>query len=667
MRTLEYVITLASDGEPGSGFGGVYLDQLVPRDTRGQPVLRGTHLKGLIRENLEGIATALGWEEPGRNAINVTLGRGGEDHDAGTVSSTYFEDAVITTEMSESLLRIFRTAVDEEGKARTGTMRGTEAIPVGTSFRGKVHIFDDTPVVALLAALGLRSLTRIGHSRQRGAGTCWIEIDRDKRQPGELLSELTPLIRDFSIAEDTQAPRTEYRASTTQDSPPTTWYRLEFVAQSSICCPEVPGRGGINVIRSGPRIPASAVMGAILTVISRKDAAYATTLLSDENTRFWPLLPVPAGATVDTTPTWSSLTLRKAKEGGDQGRLFADSLLAPGDPGIRWKGCEGIILGQTGGHRTLWHPVDIPREMTAHVVPADHNLYVVEAIAPLTWKGILALPERAANILKRQLDEQSHVVLGKSRGVRGLGTLRIEPIDGSAPEFQWAEATPALIAQSPVEIPDDLLSTEDAGTALCELAKRQWHDQVPQQGSALAGCRFGWNRRQLGDQLDKGFGRLRARRVFFPGAVIRFDRPLEPEQLQNMLLRGLGDGRERGFGAFLPHPGLPDNRFPTNIPLAKLASKYRQGIESGLNLTEHRASPPSVSQIGSLVSHTQRDRSIKEFLEGQKTRGSRGWEPWQAYQTALERLDSLTLEDRVRALEVWRDWCLAQKAERGSR
>ena len=56
MAEIRYTIELTSDAEPGSGFGGEFVNVTLPRDANGNPVIPASHLKGITRENLATVA-----------------------------------------------------------------------------------------------------------------------------------------------------------------------------------------------------------------------------------------------------------------------------------------------------------------------------------------------------------------------------------------------------------------------------------------------------------------------------------------------------------------------------------------------------------------------------------------------------------------------------------
>jgi hypothetical protein len=84
-----------------------------------------------------------------------------------------------------------------------------------------------------------------------------------------------------------------------------------------------------------------------------------------------------------------------------------------------------------------------------------------------------------------------------------------------------------------------------------------------------------------------------------PGSVIAFrERPRG--DFSSYLLRGLGDGREQGFGAVLPHPGIAAGKYEVEPEIARVKSKDEAGMLA-MKLVELAGNfGPSRSQIAGL-------------------------------------------------------------------
>ena len=131
--------------------GGDDVDALIDKDADGLPVLRGRHLKGLLRDAAERLAAwqALGWNDMarinilfGREAIPAKLAQGGELERPGQASApacVRFSDACLPPQIAEKVRakpelanglvqRLASTRIEfETGAAADKTLRSIEA------------------------------------------------------------------------------------------------------------------------------------------------------------------------------------------------------------------------------------------------------------------------------------------------------------------------------------------------------------------------------------------------------------------------------------------------------------------------------------------------------------------------------------------------------------
>ncbi|MEA1967397.1 MAG: hypothetical protein U9N77_04175, partial [Thermodesulfobacteriota bacterium] len=70
-------------------------------------------------------------------------------------------------------------------------------------------------------------------------------------------------------------------------------------------------------------------------------------------------------------------------------------------------------------------------------------------------------------------------------------------------------------------------------------------------------------------------GFLGGKPVIVPGAVFKLKASVE--NLEKKLFAGIGEGRENGFGAVLPHPGIAERLFPEE-PKPKVVPKARNNF-----------------------------------------------------------------------------------------
>lgn len=688
MTVSTFRIRLTSDAEPGTGLGSKVIDNVAPRDHWGRLVIRASHVKGLMRDALRDIAGPLHWDD---RLVTRVFGQRDEGR-PGVEAAVRLTDAV--AHAVEHTALITRTAVDvDSGVAQDKTLRTTEAIAVDSVFVGQVSTAAEPDSVEDLAwRLGLLSIAAIGANRNRGSGACLVDIDGEARSPGELLTALHARRMSWQqpAAEATVGHQTTPLASSNV-APPVV-LRLLFHAQTPVCCPEVADK--TNVLSTGFRIPASAVQGAILNRLNTLDAALATNVFLSACFRAWPLYPcwAPGCATEAPpaalpTPIHVSLTHRVAKLSMTQelqARHFFDPSLDPRPydwkqavDGTPLKAADGVLLREPRGVR-LWKASDMPHVITAHGVLNDptvedgRNLFTVDAMAPMLWQGLVVMPADAAERLQQSLAHDPLVAFGKSRSVRGFGNLRATPIEGIPPEWhppQNAHRT-VLIVQSPLLLPDMSGAPQRAEDALRQLAQN-WangHGLPSHAIDTWANVRihFGWNRHAASDNST---GRQPACRVAAPGSVIAFTTRLDPAVLAEALQGGMGEGRQRGFGAVSVHPGTATGLY-TPEPRPRVLSgsaTHKDAVQRVLDIWHHAEHLPSPSQIRAVQQRLD-DRvgvdKARAYLKHQTERTSRIWFTWEPiYSQIDELLSQCGPAESFKALELLADLAIASEKE----
>lgn len=686
--TTMIAITLhcASDAEPGTGFGTGSLNDIVPRDRQGDPCIPASHLKGLAREGFGRIAALRSWPA----WIEETLfGRPGQSStDSGPEGTNQGEPGIARFRTlaldrgtprsgegsGESIRAVSRTAIGGNGTVTSGSLRTVERIAVGTRFQGSISVDAPTDSVEADALrLALITIGSIGGNRNRGSGRCRIEIAGVDATPSVLLKRIDARVNSAPIR----------RASTTTLagrplSGEVAIVLLEFTATDPVCCPTVP-LTRTNVIRSGFCVPASAVQGAILHRINGIDSALASACYAAPSFRAWPLLPCsdPERTPQDgVIPVWTSLTHRMSKIASGVGdeHEFRDSMIDPYDwtqlaAASPLKAADGVLLAGPEGIE-LWRAADMPRHVSAHVAltGGEPELFTVEAMAPLTYRGLLALPLEALPALEASVAADSGTSFGRAKGVRGSGTLSVRPA-GAIRSLLPQSAKPVCVVQSPIAIPEELrpdMRSTDAGSVLARLVEAEGWGPV-ERAQATIEIRFGWNTNGIGRRVGPT-NRLAATPVVMPGSV--FALRSWPIDMEERLRRGLGLGREQGFGAVLPHPGIASRRY---APAAKLRS-----VRSAENLVQavddlleaSRAAGLSPSQIARLVdiaSAAKAGEEIRRFKDRQKQRPPAIWRRWEPVVERVERLmtEFDSIESRVRVLRAWQDATIASRAKEG--
>lgn len=199
--------------------GGDDVDALIDKDVNGLPVLRGRHLKGLVRDAAECLAAwdTPGWTEPartnilfGREAIRAKPADGGKPAipgQASTPACVRFSDACLPPEIADKvrakpklanglIQRLASTRIEfETGAATDETLRSIEAaIPLklyarlrwDTSERFALLRFDGEETEEQITELGgrwagaitecLPYVLAVGAHRSRGFGRTVLSI-----------------------------------------------------------------------------------------------------------------------------------------------------------------------------------------------------------------------------------------------------------------------------------------------------------------------------------------------------------------------------------------------------------------------------------------------------------------------------------------------------------
>lgn len=708
MQTLRYSVTLVSDAEPATGQGTDVLDSLVTVAHDAAPVLRASHVKGLMRQRLADIAHAVAPLTNHEGALaDALFGVEGREGDDGAPSRVSVGDARALPSKLESrgrddgasrrapapgakasnwrnhFMEVSRTALTDLGTASGTTLRTAQAVKAGTRFEGVLRIAaSQGEVLDLAVRLALQTIEAVGGGRTRGCGACIAEIEGDTRTPGALLRALVDAVKAQGIPRLVERPSASTARALTTGAD-VAWLELAFDAEDPTCCPETPVVG-LNVIESGIAIPASAVQGALLTRLALLDERLASACFESPCFRAWPLLPRgPAGSREDTLPmpVRVSLSHRYSKLPVEEQGAFLfvdDSVTAkPFDwreapRGATFKGGDGVLLRSADGDVKLWKGGDMPRVISAHAVhhvgdpgmtERERNLFTVEAIAPLAWAGLVALPREAADRLLEDLARDSWVAFGKSRSVRGRGRLTarmIPPGSVAAWGTDGAKRGRVFVAQSPIAIPDDWEAIATASETLEGLFRDSPWGRV-ESAWANAGVRFGWSRHRKGVQVGD-HARLRARRCILPGAVVVLAE--EPRDLAALLLAGVGGGREHGFGALLPHPGKASDFYKLEPALESLRSSNEAG-RTGLKLWKDAGMEkgPSPSQIAGLMQRVRLDRSkALAYLEGQSRRPERIWRKWSHVIDAVRAEVEKDPHVALKALRTWQDLAVTHRS-----
>lgn len=168
---LHLSVETLEDLHTGSGTGGGDIDALVQRDRRGQPVIRASHFKGLLREAGEAL-TALPSSE-----LNALLGARGNERGGLRLTSLRVVGNA-ETHVWGSTQRV------AGGRApQPDTLRFIESVAAGTHFAATLRL-EDAQQQPLLERL-LNRVDRLGGARNRGSGLvklAWQPLPRPVEQ-----------------------------------------------------------------------------------------------------------------------------------------------------------------------------------------------------------------------------------------------------------------------------------------------------------------------------------------------------------------------------------------------------------------------------------------------------------------------------------------------------
>ena len=150
----------------------------------------------------------------------------------------------------------------------------------------------------------------------------------------------------------------------------------------------------------------------------------------------------------------------------------------------------------------------MPHTVTTHGVLSDprtpdgRNLFTLDAMIPMIWRGLVVMPEEAAERLRAMLRDRPVVAIGKGRSVR-VGRPSGRPRGRHSGGMRTGTAHTVLVVQSPLllsDVPIDGMAAEEELMAVA-IAWARMHDlpaPKPQGTWANVGILFGWNRHASG-------------------------------------------------------------------------------------------------------------------------------------------------------------------------
>ena len=664
-----YVIKLKTDAEPSNGEGNENLNSQLPRNEQNRVCIPASHMKGLMRENLETILS--GFRKDSDQIVKTLFGAEGESGSGGKRALVRLVSAVAPADAK--IITITRTAL-ESGHIKYGSLRTTEALAAGTELTGEIVCDFENETLLKAVRLALLSVTSIGGSRTRGAGECRITIEGfEKETPGQLFRDI---VKASDIA-NVESPA-EYRP----DSPALpeeadVMLKVIFEVKQPVCIPKAP-IGKNNVITSGFAIPGTAVAGTLLTLMSAKDPDTASACYRSPIFRCYPLLPVSAGEKECAYPVRvsNSHKISKLPEGDEKRFLFGDLMIPDKyleESDYHWqektgnlamKGTDGVLLVGKDKSVSLLKEKSIPRVYTAHGVvngtgEKKDNLFTQEAVSVSKFEGLVFIPRKAADVLLERIGTGVSVAFGKSKSTMGGGTLKLERCDGL--EFQQIKKlrNRLFIVQTPVVFEMENTEPVSSSQVMVQVLKDSGWGELEDE-SVMTSVIFGWNEQPGLETKINGTNRVRARRVITPGSVFLLKDPIPENELAGKLAKGLGKDVTPGFGAVIPHPMFASKLVEAEKPVSsKVFPKAMEDdpVYVGYRLDSIAGTKLSGSQIAHLLRATQTSKKeALEFLRIQKEdRPKQIWECWESVHSTLEQYLKNEKYDAVAMLKVWHD------------
>jgi CRISPR/Cas system CSM-associated protein Csm3 (group 7 of RAMP superfamily) len=668
-HSLSYTLKLVSDAEPSSGFGTELINALIPRDINGWPFIPSSHIKGLLKQAVKDLEDALLLNDNQKGRITKVFGSASvktqSSHGSNEIdTSTIFSLTDCKPSIMPVVKTVTRTALDPSGTAKNGALRTTETIAAGTEFSGSINFINNPNYLEnLLVRYALLSIMEVGGCRNRGCGACFITIvGEENLQPGEVLKAIIVEMKNESRTNPPPLP-----IHLQGDPKKQVTLKLTFTADGPICVPELPVVTGNNVIRSGFTISSSAVQGIILHRIDALNKEIASACFESDIFRVWPLLPTMDEATDIPIRTSVSHKISKLPNENDchefcDELIEADTKVADSkNPAI--KSADGVLIPTENGIK-LWRSGDMARHISAHGVHngdfQERNLFTVESLAVKYFCGIVVMPEDAANIFCKSLKDNPTVLVGKARSVRGSGKLVATP-PIPFPDFKYPVAPNSskevycFIVQTPLLI-EGQVNGMSVDSILKEIVeKSRWGEVTKTSGSIQ--ILFGWNRHKK--------GRQKAERVIAPGSV--FELKEKPKNLEVLLVKGIGGGRERGFGAILPHPGNARELYKPNAVSTDVKSSDQSG-KIGWELWEKADDtglmPSQIAQVQAELANGK--QAALDFLDRQQSeRPAKIWDRWRPVIDEVRNEISNNPVQANKILKVWHDLAVFTESKGG--
>lgn len=323
---VQVEVTAVEDLHTGAGTGSGDIDALVLRDRHGEPVIRASHLKGLLREAGDEL---IGLGQMDQSHLDDLLGHdvfdrkpsGGGVPRRGALRMTSLR---VPKDQRASVLVWGSSAREINSRRPRGdTLRYFEHVAAGTKFEAELRL--GNPALRPLLQRLLRRIDRIGGDRNRGAGLVRVSWQPPQKTPkttkkpekvppsgapevSRLRAGFIPRDLDSATAE---AIAPEHKKLTAVLG---TTLRLVLRNREPLCLPAT-GHPG-SLIRSHSFIRGQALRGALMAwAIGRGK------MLDVETVYVGDALPLPKGLDVAATVMPIPLSILSEKPKGEKSSL----------------------------------------------------------------------------------------------------------------------------------------------------------------------------------------------------------------------------------------------------------------------------------------------------------------------------------------------------------
>lgn len=233
---FKLTLELLSDLHAGSGLGGAGVDALIARDSRGKPVIRWSHHKGLLAQVCRDYYDDLGKSAEGVQMAEKLFGKEGRTRDArGLVVGTSLR--FVAGGNRETIVRASTAMETDERRPLDDTLRRVEFVGAGAKFESEIRLPHNKETTDFFEFL-LNRLDRLGGDRSRGSGLVFLArceksiLNGQVPKPNEtppvrplrlLLKTLEPLCLAATGKPDNLIPTHSHLSSTTVQGMFTRW------------------------------------------------------------------------------------------------------------------------------------------------------------------------------------------------------------------------------------------------------------------------------------------------------------------------------------------------------------------------------------------------------------------------------------------------------------